>query len=141
MTQKHSEAFIDQAVVKLLSRGKRTVREVALDMNVNYYTAKNWMKRGAPATAAIGSPKEKRPQDWSAQEQLLALQETHVLSGEALQAWCRERGLFAHHLESWKAGKRLFVLPPKWIWARGSCAVSRTKTSNSSVNWCARKNP
>ena len=79
------------------------MREVALDLNVNYYTAKNWMKRGAPATAVIGSPQEKRPQDWSAQEQLLALQETHVLSGEALQAWCRERGLFAHHLASWKA--------------------------------------
>ena len=103
MEQKYSEAVIDQAVVKLLSRGKRTVREVALDLNVNYYTAKNWMKRGAPATAAIGSPQEKRPQDWSAQEQLLALQETHVLSGEALQAWCRERGLFAHHRASWKA--------------------------------------
>lgn len=103
MKQKYSEAFIEQAVVKLLSRGNRTVREVALDLNVNYYTAKNWMKRGAPATAAVGSTKEKRPQDWSAQEQLLALQETHGLSGEALQTWCRERGLFAHHLASWKA--------------------------------------
>ena len=41
MKQKYSEAFIEQAVVKLLSRDKRTVREVALDLNVNYYTAKN----------------------------------------------------------------------------------------------------
>lgn len=102
MKQKYSEAFIEQAVVKLLSRGKRTVREVALDLNVNYYTAKTWMKRGLPATAVVGSTKAKRPQDWSAQEQLLALQETHGLSGEAVQAWCRERGLFAHHLTSWK---------------------------------------
>jgi hypothetical protein len=39
--------------------------------------------------AAVGSTKEKRPQDWSAYEQLLAL-----------QTWCRERGLFAHHLAS-----------------------------------------
>ena len=29
------------------------------------------------------------------------MHETHGLSGEALQAWCRERGLFAHHLTSW----------------------------------------
>ena len=103
MKQKYSQAFIEQAVVKLLCRGKRTVREVALDLNVSYHTAKNWMKRGLPATAAVGSTKEKRPQDWSAQEQLLALQETHVLSGEALQAWCREKGLFAHHLANWRA--------------------------------------
>ena len=102
MKQKYSEAFIEQAVVKLLSRGQRSVREVALDLNVNYHTAKNWMKRESSAPAAAGPIKEKRPQDWSAQEQLLALQETHVLSGQALQAWCRERGLFAHHLTNWK---------------------------------------
>jgi transposase len=103
MKQKYSEAFIEQSVVKLLSRGQRTVREVALDLNVSYHTAKNWMKRGSPDKAGMSPGKEKRPQDWSTQEQLLALQETHVLSGEALQAWCRERGLFAHHLTSWKA--------------------------------------
>ena len=102
MKQKYSEAFIEQAVVKLFSRGKRTVREVALDLNVSYHTAKNWMKRGSPDKAGTSPGKEKRPQDWSAQEQLLALQEAHVLSGEALQVWCRERGLFAHHLASWK---------------------------------------
>jgi len=103
MKKKYSEAFIEQAVVKLLSRGKRTVREVALDLNVNYHTAKNWMQGGSPDKAGRSPGKEKRPQDWSAQEQLLALQETHVLSGETLQMCCRERGLFAHHLASWKA--------------------------------------
>ena len=34
---------------------------------------------------------------------MVALHETHGLSGEALHAWCRENGLFAHHLTSWKA--------------------------------------
>ena len=43
------------------------------------------------------------PQDWTGAEQFAALQETHGLSSEALQAWCRERGIFAHHLTSWKA--------------------------------------
>ena len=46
--------------------------------------------------------KEKRPQDWSAAERLTALQESHVLSGEPLNAWRRERGLLAHHLSGWK---------------------------------------
>jgi transposase-like protein len=46
--------------------------------------------------------KEKRPQDWSAAEQLIALHESHGLSGESLHAWCREKGLFAHHLTSWR---------------------------------------
>ena len=34
------------------------------------------------------------------------------MSGEALQAWCRERGLFAHHLSSWKTA---FCTPSKAV--------------------------
>jgi hypothetical protein len=45
----------------------------------------------------------KRPQDWRPEERLLALQESHGLTGEALNAWCRQRGLFAHQLVQWKS--------------------------------------
>lgn len=37
------------------------------------------------------------------EEQLQALHETYGLTDEALNAWCRERGLFTHHLARWKA--------------------------------------
>ena len=110
MKTNYSEAFVEQAVIKLLSRGKRTIRAVALELNVNYHTARNWVKKGAANKAVMAQTKEKRPQDWSAPEQLQALQETHALSGEALQAWCRERGLFVHHLASWKTA---FCAPAK----------------------------
>jgi hypothetical protein len=43
-----------------------------------------------------------RPQDWRPEERLQALQESHGLSGEALNTWCRERGVFAHQLAQWK---------------------------------------
>jgi hypothetical protein len=52
--------------------------------------------------AAPGATKERRPQDWSADEQLVALHETHGLAGDSLHAWCRARGLFAHHLINWR---------------------------------------
>jgi transposase-like protein len=97
----YSEVFIEQAVVKLLSRGKRTVRSVAQDLNVNYHTAKNWIKRGSPALPSALPEKEKRSQDWSVQEQLVALHETHGMVPDALNAWCRSHGLFAHHLTTW----------------------------------------
>ena len=102
MKSKYSEAFIEQALVKVFSRGDRTVQSVAEDLNVNYHTVKNWMKRKVVGKLNVLATKEKRPQDWSAEEQLVALHETHGLSGEALHAWCREKGLFAHHLTSWK---------------------------------------
>jgi hypothetical protein len=103
MKSTYGEGFIDQALVKVFSRGDRTVRSVAEDLNVNYHTLKNWMKRESVTKRDGKVIKEKRPQDWSAEEQLVALHETHGLSGEALNAWCRERGLYAHHLTSWQA--------------------------------------
>jgi hypothetical protein len=38
MKQKYSEAFIEQAMVKLLSRDTRTVCEAALNRNVSDHT-------------------------------------------------------------------------------------------------------
>ena len=102
----YSAGFIEQALVKVYSRGDRTIRSVAEELNINPHTVKNWMKSKVKKT--LDAPdvmvKERRPQDWRAEEQLLALQESHVLTGEALNAWCRERGLFAHHLANWKSG-------------------------------------
>ena len=104
MTAKHSEAFIEQALVKVFSRGDRAIKAIAEDLNVSYHTLKYWMKRKTITVPATLAAKEKRPQDWTAEEQFVALQESHGLSGEALQAWCRERGIFSHHLAAWKTG-------------------------------------
>jgi transposase-like protein len=102
MAAKHSEAFIEQALVKVFSRGDRSIRSVAEDLNVNHHTLKYWMKNKSVTRSSVAATREKRPQDWTAPEQLMALHETHGLSAEALQAWCRERGIFAHHLTSWQ---------------------------------------
>lgn len=102
MAAQYSKEFIEQALVKALSRGDRTVKAVAEALNINHHTLRYWMKKNPKTERNTPATKEKRPQDWTAAEQLLALQETHALSGEALQVWCRERGIFAHHLTSWK---------------------------------------
>ena len=102
MGLRYSEAFIEQALFKVYSRDKRTVQSVAEELNVNCHTVKNWMKRKELSTVGVSATKGHRPQDWSAEQQLVALHQTHGLSGEALQTWCRENGLFAHHLTSWK---------------------------------------
>ena len=102
MNASYSKAFVEQALVKVLSRGDRPVRLVADELNMKYHTLKSWMKRESVSKRNGLAKKEKRPQDWSAAEQLRALQESHSLSGDALTAWCREHGVFAHHLTEWK---------------------------------------
>lgn len=99
----YSAAFMEQALIKVYSRGERTVNSVAVELNINPHTLKNWMKRRQTIAAGLTPKKERRPQDWSTEQQLMALHETHALSGESLQTWCRENGLFPHHLASWKA--------------------------------------
>ena len=47
--------------------------------------------------------KSKRPQDWLPEERFTALQKSYSLTGENLNTWCREQGIFAHQLEEWKA--------------------------------------
>lgn len=98
----YSAAFKEQAVSKVLSRGSRTVRSVADELNIGIFTLKYWMKAMVRKDLKVGLQKEKRPQDWSLREQLIALHESHGLQDEALNAWCRERGLFSHHLSSWR---------------------------------------
>ena len=101
MAAQYSKSFIEQAVIKALSRDDRTITSVAEELNINHHTLRYWMKK-KPVTESMSATKEKRPQDWTAEQQLVALHETHGLTGDALQAWCRERGVFAHHLTSWR---------------------------------------
>ncbi|MEQ1583206.1 MAG: hypothetical protein ABL875_03970 [Candidatus Nitrotoga sp.] len=54
-------------------------------MNINHHTLKNWMKRRKAMAVSVSVKKERRPQNWNAEQQLVALHKTHGLSGEALQ--------------------------------------------------------
>lgn len=110
MTKSYSAAFIEQALTKVYSRDGRTIRSVAHELNLGYEQLKYWMKTRGMSKMSKPDNKEKRPQDWRVEEQLLALQETHGLDAEQVNAWCRERGLFAHHLAGWKAA---FCVPVK----------------------------
>jgi transposase-like protein len=105
LRKQYSDAFIEQALIKVYSRGEsRTIRDVAVELNVSYVTLRNWVKRKTLDDVSASAAKEKRPQDWQRDQQLAALMETHGLGEEALQAWCREHGIFPHHLDSWRAG-------------------------------------
>lgn len=112
MSKVYSDAFIEQALIKVYSRGKRTVQDVADELHVNFYTVKNWIRRKPLSTMTASANREKRPQEWQRDEQLVALHETHGMDEEALQAWCRAHGVFPHHLESWRTGFCVEEKPP-----------------------------
>ena len=104
MTEKmrYTEAFREQSLEKVYSRGSRSVKAVAEELNVNQWTLRNWMKANKELSLSKGGTTTKRPRDWSLAERLQMLLESHGLEEEALNAFCRKRGIFRHHLGQWR---------------------------------------
>ena len=103
---RHSPEFQEQALSKARTRGKRTLESVATELNMPLGTLKGWLKRsgfeGEALPHAATLPGDVPARQWSSAQRLLALQESHALSGAALHAWCREKGLFEHQLKQWR---------------------------------------
>jgi transposase-like protein len=101
--KRYSAGFKEQALVKVYSRGNnQSIQSVANELNINLTTLKTWMKQSEQDVNKSAQPKSKRPEDWSPEERLAALQQSYGLLGEDLNTWCRERGVFIHQLEQWK---------------------------------------
>jgi transposase-like protein len=106
----HSNEFKEQALSKVRARGSRTLQSMATELNMSLGTLKGWLKHSGLEGAGLlrGEGQEMTlPGDvparlWSPLQRLLALQESHALSGPALHAWCREKGLFEHRLVQWR---------------------------------------
>ena len=103
----HPQEFREQALRKLRERGPLTQQSIADELNISLATLKGWLT--AQSAAARGLPHGASPlpgdlpaQQWSPAERLQALNESHGLIGPALHAWCREKGLFEHQLQSWR---------------------------------------
>ena len=102
-TSQYTESFRQQALEKVYTRGSSTINAVAEDLNMSYGTLRNWLKADRKNSPSKAGMRSKRPQDWSLAERLQMLLECHGLDDEALNAYCREKGVFRHHLEQWQA--------------------------------------
>lgn len=101
----HSSAFQEQALLKVRERGTRSIQNVANDLNMSIGTLKKWISK-SNQKAAINTHSAQLPQNlpalsWLPAQRLQALLETHTLVPVQLSAWCREKGLFEHQLQSW----------------------------------------
>ena len=101
--RQYSESFRQQALEKVYSRDRRSIRSVAVDLNMRFGTLRNWMKADKNSSQVESGLRSKRPNDWSLAERLQLLMESHGLEEQALNAFCREKGIFRHHLERWQA--------------------------------------
>lgn len=73
--KRYSAGFKEQALVKVYSRGNnQSMQSVADELNINLTTLKTWMKQSEQDINKPAPPKSKRPEDWSPEDRLVALQ-------------------------------------------------------------------
>jgi transposase-like protein len=105
----YSEGFKEHARAKVFSRGDRTVQAVADELNISLHTLKNWMKKPVSEAESTRPRKAKRPEDWSPEERLMVLQDSHGLSGETLMPGVGNRACLPIN---WPSGKPISAARP-----------------------------
>ena len=106
MRKRQSTAFKLNVVENALSRGTaETVEQVAKRHGIGHSTLTRWMvevKQGRLTRQNASLPQEKQPQDWTPAEKFQALVDTAGLNEQDQGRYCRQHGLFEHHLTQWK---------------------------------------
>jgi transposase len=96
-----STAFKD-SIVKQALLSSDSQKLVAQNAGIGYSTLQKWLRQYRQSGDLPVPTREKRPQDWSAEERLNALIESTHMGQEEKAAWCRQKGLYSHHLEQWR---------------------------------------
>lgn len=99
MTQ-FTEDFKQQAVQKALTRGSMNLKNIAMELGVGYSTLQNWIRQHRSTLTNMTT--EKTPNNWSTEQRFIALMETHEMDELKIGQYCRENGLYIHHLAAWR---------------------------------------
>lgn len=104
---KFSQEFKVQSVEKALSRDpSQTVKHIADDLSIGHSTLQKWIrlaKNNKLENVAPLMSKEKSPQNWTQTQRLEAVMDCHGKSEDKMSSYCREHGIYAHHIKEWKA--------------------------------------
>lgn len=99
MPKKHTSSFKEQAVLKALSRDGVSIKVTAQELNIGYSTLQKWMREFTTVTHVKNS---QRPSDWNLNQRLQALMDTAAMDNAQCSEYCREKGIFPHHLDEWR---------------------------------------
>ena len=108
MQKNYSKEFKMEAVKKSLSRNSDTsLTSIAKSLDVKISTLYGWIKenmanKAGKAPLSREGANEKSPKDWTVKEKFESIMESSNFSQEEIGQYCRKRGIFPHHLDSWK---------------------------------------
>ncbi len=101
-----TQKFKVKSVEKALSRQPdQNLEDIAKDLGVGYSTLQKWIrlaknnKLEKPEDIML---KERRPQDWNKAQRFDAILHCHSLDEKEISIYCRESGIYPHHINQWK---------------------------------------
>ncbi len=100
----YSYEFKAQAVEKVLSREPGvSFNSVAQSFGIDHSTLRRWVARSqVHHLAEENMTREKTPQQWTPEQKLQAVIACESMDAEQTSAWCRENGIFPHHVKTWR---------------------------------------
>jgi len=105
MRTNYSSSFKTAVMEKALHRGRGvSMAEIARECGVDKSSISRWIRESRqPSKEELTGMNDtaKRPRDWSQAERLQALLACHGMAEEERNAWCREHGIYPHHLSQW----------------------------------------
>ena len=135
---RYTPAFKIQALLKVRERAGKSVRAITQELNMSEGTLRKWVSQSnqkdnesSPAcTPAAILPVDVPAASWSPEQRLLALHETHTLTGPELHAWCRAKGLFEHQLNAWA---QAFCMPAPQHSRESNAALRELQTRHDKL--------
>ena len=116
MAKRFSAEFKKQAVEKALSRQKNVaICDVAKDLGVGYSTLTKWISKAELQVSSQEAQSDERPSEWSAKQRLEAIRATYNLSENDLGAYCRQNGIYPHHISEWQKEFENMVSPQEQL--------------------------
>ncbi len=98
----YSHTIKEAMVMKLTSPGAPSANALAQEVGIHQSTLSRWIKEYATVGKAGGVMKEKRPQDWTAEQKLAAVLEYEKFEEEERGKYLRKKGLYSVHIERWR---------------------------------------
>ncbi len=101
-----THGFKVKCVEKVLSRHPdQTIKHIADHLGVGYSTLQKWIRLAKDNKLEYPEEpmsKERSPQDWNKTQRLDAVMHCHRINDDQISAYCRENGIYPHHITQWK---------------------------------------
>ncbi len=100
----YSYEFKARAVQKALNRGPDvSFNSVAYSCGIDYSTLRRWVTKFQDQPfGEENMTTEKTPRQWTPEQKLQAVIDCGSMDEEQISVYCREKGIFPHHVKLWR---------------------------------------